>query len=123
MHGQESLPQNIKIKSRNIDEKCVKKFYCPFRLMENFLAMRGSYISDSEKFFVFRDGSNVNHNHVCNTIRFMLTKLNLNSALYDTHSLRIGRSSDMLKYEYSIEEIKLAGRWKSNAVFWYLRKI
>ena len=57
------------------------------------------------------------HNH----LKFMLQKLKLNADLYNVHSLRIGHCGDLLKMGVSVETIKKIGRWKSNAVFNYLR--
>ena len=41
--------------------------------------------------------------------------------LYGTHSLRSGRTCDLYKLGLSVETIKKIGRWKSNAVFRYLK--
>ena len=41
--------------------------------------------------------------------------------LYSVHSLRAGRANDLLKLGLSVETIKKLGRWKSNAVFRYLK--
>ena len=84
--------------------------------------MRGGYSEDCEQFFIFSDGSAVNPTHIRETLRDMLTKLNLNPMLYDTHSFRIGKACDMLKANYTITEIKQRGRWASNAVYKYLHQ-
>ena len=55
-------------------------------------------------------------------IRKEISQLGLEGALYDTHSLRIGQATDLLKANVPIDEIKRKGRWKSNAVFKYLRE-
>ena len=52
----------------------------------------------------------------------MISKLGLEDKLYGMHSFRIGRTSDLVKLKYSIDEIKLMGRWKSNVVFKYIRQ-
>ena len=82
---------------------------------------RGGYIKLSEQFFIFRDGSNVKPNHVRQLLSTLLSRLNLNPELYNTHSLRIGHSSNMLKSGKSLEEIRSAERWVSNAVYKYLK--
>ena len=53
-------------------------------------------------------------------LRQILSNLNVDAQLYDTHSLRIGRTSDLFKAGWSIEKIKIFGRWKSNAVYRYV---
>ena len=72
-------------------------------------------------FFIFKDGSHVSANHMHNVLRKMLQRVNLDPSLYNTHSLRIGRSCDLLKYGYSIEQVKMMGHWKSNAVYRLLK--
>ena len=41
--------------------------------------------------------------------------------LYSVHSVRMGRACDLLKLGLSVESIKKIGRWRSNAVFRYLK--
>ena len=118
-HGKESKPQEIKI-TRNYDKARTINF-CPFLLMRTFMAYRGTYITDSEGFFIFRDGSGVAACQACKVLCKVLESLNLNPKLYDTHSFRIGKASDMLKCQIPISKIKQIGRWRSNAVFRYLR--
>ena len=55
--------------------------------------------------FIFRDGSPVKAEHVRATLRWALTKLGLDPNFYGIHSLRIGRTTDLAKFNYSLEEI------------------
>ena len=82
---------------------------------------RGGYVDDKEQFFILKDGSPISPTLVRDVLRKMIARLNLRPELYNTHSLRVGRAVDMLSYGYSIPEIQRAGRWRSNAVFCYLR--
>ena len=123
-HGSKSHPQKIKITgndSQDIRDKQFQRFFCPFKLVCQYMLTRGSFCSDHEQFFIFRDKTPVKLSNVKTVLNQSLNSLNLNQDLYDCHSLRIGRASDMLKLHYSLEEIKFAGRWKSNAVYRYLR--
>ena len=52
----------------------------------------------------------------------ILKRLNLEPGLYGMHSFRIGRATDLIKFNYSIEEVKLMGRWRSNVIFKYIRQ-
>ena len=115
-HGKESFPQKIKIE----ETKEKDKFFCPFKLMRDFLAVRGNYIKDSDPFFIYGDGTPVKPEQVRKTLRNILETLNLNPSLYDTHSMRIGRASDMANFGYSASQIRQAGRWRSNAMFKYI---
>ena len=72
-------------------------------------------------FFVLQDGSPLEATQVRNVLRKLIKLLNLNEKLYDTHLLRIGRSSDLFKQGFSIDTIKKLGCWKSNAVYTYIK--
>ena len=72
-------------------------------------------------FFIFRDGMWLKSSHLRMVLCKTLTNLNLNPKLYSVHSLRIGRTMDLFQYGYTVDQIKKIGRWKSNAVFRYIR--
>ena len=120
-HGKESYPQKIKIAALNEKYKETRLF-CPFTAVRNFLQMRGDYKDEEENLFILSDRSNVTPSQVRNILRDCLQNLNLNSMLYDCHSFRIGKATDMKIEKFSISEIKTAGRWRSNAIFRYLRE-
>ena len=119
-HGKESRPQKVKISAINNDGYN-KKIFCPFRIITQYMYLRGDYENDHEQFFVFSDKSPVKPNNIRTLLRSLLDDLNLDSALYDVHSFRGGRTSDLAKFGYSIERIKSMGRWKSSAVYRYLK--
>ena len=79
--------------------------------------MKGGFIEEHESFFVFADGTPITPEQLRKTLRRVLDNLNLDSSLYDFHSLRVGRATDMQLMGYDLEFIKSAGRWKSNAVY------
>ena len=114
-HGPESRPQKIKI------AKETGSIFCPVDELSNYIQVRPTYGSDSEQFYIFSDGSPLMPCDVRQTMRTMIDKMKLNSEFYDTHSFRIGKATDLLKKGATIESIKQAGRWKSNAVYKYLK--
>ena len=121
-HGKDSLPQKIKIES--LDDStafCRHRFYCPFDLIWHYWTVRGGYLDNSELFFVFKDNMIVPQRQLRTVFRDILQRLNLNADYYGMHSFRAGRASDMLKMNYSLSQIKVAGRWHSNAVYRYLK--
>ena len=123
-HDEGSRPQKIKITSNTQEGSgCyAKRNFCPFRILRHFLKVRGPFADDKEPLFVFRDKSPVLAEHAQSLLRKLLKDdLGLEAHLYDMHSLRISRSSDLIKYGYSVEEVKWMGQWKSNAVFKYIR--
>ena len=117
-HGLESPPQQIKIWADAI--KNIR--YDPFKLVSLYSIARGGYRNNKEPFFIFSDASPVKPRNVRSVLRWTLRKLGLKAKLYDTHSFRIGRASDLMKEGYTLAQIKHLGRWKSNVVFKYLRE-
>ena len=123
MHDKGSRPQKIKIVAlTNAHTSTKHRFFCPFTASQEYLALRGNYHSKDDPFFIHRDHSPLMPVQVRNTLRRILSSLSLNASLYNTHSFRIGRTSDLIKRGESIEKIKLIGRWKSNTVFKYIRQ-
>ena len=125
-HGLESRPQQIFIegkRDRKTRTRDTNRIYCPVYWTKKFIQMRRPIINDTEQFLIFRDGSNVKADHLRKLLRKLLNNLRLDGELYDVHSFRIGRATDLSKQGLSVDSIKRAGRWKSNAVYKYLRNI
>ena len=78
-------------------------------------------MSDKDQFFVFRDNTPIPPEQACGLLKILLRKLGLDINLYGKHSFRIGRTTDLIKYGYTVDEIKRLGRWKSNTIFKYIR--
>ena len=60
-HDKGSRPQKIKI-TANASEKSghyIHRHFCPFKLMRQYLILRGQYINDDDQFFIFRDSKSV----------------------------------------------------------------
>ena len=117
-HGLESHPQQIRIWA---DYEITNIKYCPFKITNEYGNLRGEYMADDEQFFVFQDGSPVQPRHLRSILKKCLKLIGLDATKYDTHSLRIGRASDLMKNGYTVDQIKQLGRWKSNAVYKYIR--
>ena len=123
-HSKANYPQQVKIAALMTEGKNVSltnMLSCPFEILRQYLKVQGGYTDTKENFFVFKDYSPVKATHMRNTLHNCLHNLNLNDTLYNCHSLRIGRSCDLFKLGHSIDEIKKIGRWKSNAIYKYLR--
>ena len=122
-HDRLSHPQKIKITSNHTEKSgsYIHRHFCPFQTVRQFIAVRGDYQDDAEQFFIYRDRSPVSAANARVLLRETLHKIGIDGALYDMHSLRIGRTTDLIKYNYSIEEVKRMGRWKSNVIYKYIR--
>ena len=119
-HGKESQPQYITIYGTEY-YNARQRFFCPFRVIRRYINMRGDFYSQNEHFFVFQDGSNVKANHFRSTLKTALEHLNFNPDLFNTHSFRIGMTTDLFKAGFSVELIKRIGQWRSNIVYRYIK--
>ena len=127
-HGLESRPQKIKIEanSNNVLQSQNSEFngliFCPFAMVRRFLAARGNYEKDDEQFFVFRDKSPLKPENFRELLKSIIQKLNLNPDLYNTHSMRAGRATDLMFFGYSISTIQRAMRLKcTSTVLKYIK--
>ena len=119
-HARDSYPQQIKI-TEIPNSSSNQKIFCPFKAVRNYITLRGDYDNSEENFFIFKDKEAMKPSHVRSTLRSCLKAVDLQDELYDTHSFRIGRATDMLKAGMPIELIRQAGRWRSNCIYRYLR--
>ena len=122
-HWKDCKPQLIKIVGKPVTktEKRQTQDFCPFAIIKNYLKVRGPAKNNGELFFVFSNSSPVKPMHMRSTLKLILRISGFDHTCYDTMSFRSGRASDLLKMGVSVETINQLGRWRSNAVFRYLR--
>ena len=120
-HGKEAGPQKIKVSAVPTTNPRARRFFCPFQLVIKYMQLRGHFLDCTEHFFVYKDRSPIKPAQFRAVLRSTLDAVNLDSLLYDVHSFRIGRTCDLEKFGYSVDQIKSMGRWKSNAVYRYLK--
>ena len=120
-HDVSQRPQEIKISSSECTGKHNKRFFCPFQLLRTYMRCRGSHSMEAEQFFVFADKTPVKQQHAREFFKDIIKSLNLNPDCYNFQSMHICRATDLLKFGFNIETIKRLGRWRSNAVYKYLR--
>ena len=122
MHGEWDKPQIIKLAEIDPQTELKKEAQgiCPFKILREYLSVRGSFAKPQEQFFVFNDHSPVTQVQFCNLIKALIRFNNLDDRLYTVHGIRAGRSCDLFDMGVSVETIKKLGRWKSSAVFSYL---
>ena len=122
-HDEGDRPQQVKITTNDTEKSghYVHRNFCPFKSMREYMHIRGAYDSYSESLFIYRDKLTVGEDPACRLLRKAIDAIGLDSSIYDMHSLRIGRASDLIKYNYSVEEVKRLGSWKSNVVYKYIR--
>ena len=121
-HDESTYSQEIKIESNKQANRSTAQNFCPFELTTTYYKIRGDYYTPDDQFFIFKDKSPVTPEKARKVLREMITKLSLDASLYDMQSLRIGRATDMVKFGYTVEQVQRAGRWKSSAVYRYIRQ-
>ena len=119
-HAKESQPQKVKICALENKEKS-KRFFCPFKALRAYAQIQGAYHHSNEQFFIFADRSPVTPVQIRTVLKDLIKRIGLDNQLYDMHSLQIGMASQMLQNGIPVDQICIYGRWKSNAVFRYLR--
>ena len=122
-HGRNVKPQIMKISSTELQHKTSVHIpeYCPFQLLRDYLQIRRSKRNKEEQFFVFSDQSPVKPNHAREILKRVIKSLGLDESLYGFHGFRAGRVTDLSDLGLSIESLKAIGRWKSSAIFTYLK--
>ena len=129
-HSRANPLQRIKISASDEQESTKKmweikgklvRFFCPFNIVRTYISAQGDYINENENFFVFSDKTAVKPKHPNKVLKTCLQRINIDDSLYLVHSLRAGTACDMLKQGHTIDHIKYVGRWKSNAVYKYLK--
>ena len=124
-HWFDKKPQTVKIASQQSESPAVTRNsrcnFCPFTLLQNYIAARGPRETDHEQFFVFRDKSPVTANNFRIILRKVLQELKLDPMVYGTQSLRAGRACDLAQIGIEIPKIQFLGRWSSGAIYTYLK--
>ena len=127
MHGKGNKPQIIKLTrdkntvQQNNSKQCNFPNLCPYHLLRCYIEVRKSFKSTDEQFFVFKDHSPVTPKAMWKVFKDCISDIGLNSNSYVFHGFRAGRACDLLEMGVSVETIKKLGRWRSNAVYVYLR--
>ena len=127
-HSQANKPQTIKISGIN-NHKCVtnqvklkNRHFCPFKVVRRYMRLRNpSYANEKEQFPIFRDRSPVQPSHVREVLKELLKRIGLNPNEFGFHSFRIGRCTELFRMGCPIEIIMKLGRWRSNAVYRYIK--
>ena len=108
MHGRESKPQKVKIQA--VDEKhygkSVKRHFCPFQYLRSYIDIRGSYEDPSEPLFVYKHKVIILQALIRKVLKTAINRLGVNAALYDFHSLRAGRTTDLISLGFPVDQVK-----------------
>ena len=91
---------------------------CPHLALRHYLGFRGTL---QGPLFCFPGGTPISRNFFVHNLHTLLNFCGLSPTLYKSHSFRIGAASFYAESGMSDEQIRLLGRWKSNAFRKYIR--
>jgi site-specific recombinase XerD len=94
------------------------KNYCPVDSMYKYLKMRGTSIGP---IFIDSFRKPIQREQFSLFLKQCLALAGLSPNEYNTHSFRIGRATQMAMDQVPENDIRTAGRWKSNAYIKYVR--
>ena len=94
---------------------CTQKLYKQFK---RYLALRGNHAG---ALFCHPNRKPITRLSLVNQLHNQLLELNLNPNEYNTHSFRIGKTTDMSNSGFSESQISSLGRWKSDAYKKYIK--
>ena len=125
-HWSDGDPQMIKISAKRVPDSQISEYharprFCPFQLLRDYLSCRLKYRKNTKVFFIYNDRSTVPQDNFRKVLYLALDRCKIDRTNYGSHSLRAGRCLDLFRYGVSVETIKKIGRWKSNAIYSYLK--
>ena len=121
-HSNADRPQKVRVQADNeVIGSQINNNFSPVTIIDEYIQVCRIRLTTDEPFFMKDDGAPVTACEIREELRDILLQLKLKPELYDVHSFRIGRVTDLYKWGVSIEQIQEVGRWKSNAVYKYLK--
>ena len=92
--------------------------HCPVTALQHYLALRGN---QEGPLFLGQNRMPVTRTQASGCLRCLLVAGGYDCSRYDTHSMRIGRTSQAAVDGWSETQIQCLGRWQSNAYKKYVR--
>jgi len=91
---------------------------CPVQIIKDYLKFRPNC---TDYLFLHRDGKPVYRTCYSRILKACVSYIGKDVARYNTHSIRIGRATDLAMAGTPVHLIKETGRWKSDAYLKYIR--
>ena len=113
-HNKSNKPVEIYLERQN------DPAICPVYNLANYVLMRGY---SAGPLFAFPDVSPVPRQFFSKNLRLLITFAGLDSSRYLGHSFRIGGASYYAELGYTDAQLRLMGRWGSNAFIKYIRHV
>lgn len=95
--------------------------YCPYELMVQYNKLKEKYANCKEQYFVYQGHIPVQAAKFREVLKTLLRFANINADCFNTHSFRIAHANDLRRLGKDVSYIQQIGRWKSSAVWNYLK--
>ena len=95
-----------------------KKSTCPVKSFHRYTELRGNFKGPA---FCLKDGTPLTRVQLLRVLHDHLTLTGYQCNEYNTHSFRIGKTTDLANQGYSHTQIAMIGRWRSNAYLKYIK--
>lgn len=118
-HKKSDFPHTVHI-PQVVDVEESNQANDPYEALRDYKRIR--HQNGSSNFFVFREGTPVKAHHF-RTLLFKLLRMgNYDTEIFDCHSARVGRASDLLNSGVPFFLVKRWGNWKSdNSILKYFK--
>ena len=113
-----TLPSSKTSGPVRVSVACEASAPCPVAAIKAFVQVRGGMPGP---LFAHPDGSAYLHTQFHTRLVAVLSLCRLDPGFYKGHSFRIGAASEAVRRGYSDAQIRLMGRWKSDAFRVYIR--
>ena len=114
---QPPLFQALKDSQKIISSSAPNQPICPVAALKEYLEIR----SPGSETFNDISGKTATRRFISEKLKLIVSRAGLDPANYNTHSLRIGRTTDLAKAGVPEAIIRETGRWDSDAFKRYIR--
>lgn len=118
-HGEGDFPHTVSV-PQVVDVEETEQLYDPVQAIDDYKALRPQ-TSPKANFFVLQDGSPIKCYALRRVLKTILSLSNYSQEIFDFHSWRVGRASDLLHSAVPFHLVKKWGNWKSNSILKYFK--
>lgn len=115
-HGKGDHPHTVNV-PQVVDINPDNRLFNPHAALADFQNSRPQAVN----FFVYQDGTPVTPEQIRKTFKKVLRLANFDTEIFDFHSFRVGRASELLANAVPFEIVKKWGNWKSDSIWKYFK--
>lgn len=115
-HGKGDHPHTVNI-PQLVDVNFDNDLFNPYLALLDFQNIRPK----ADNFFIHQDGSPLQVTHIRTMFKKVLKQANFDTEIFDFHSYRVGRATELLANSVPFEIVKKWGNWKSDSIWKYFK--